>query len=124
MALEEYVGAIVLSVDGQDVEVVDFSVQAKTGRKLVKTMNRTGRAKGYSKGIAEYDLSVTAVIPDTGAPDWESIVGAKLTAQPLDPSGQTESYLDCFTTEVGKKYSVDNEARIDIKMNGLRKVTE
>ena len=124
MALEEYVGAIVLSVDGQDVEVVDFSVQAKTGRKLVKTMNRTGRAKGFSKGIAEYDLTVTAVIPETGAPDWESIEGAKLSTEPLNPSGKTESYLDCFSTEVGKKYSVDNEARIDIKMGSLRKVTE
>ena len=124
MALEEYVGAIVLSVDGQDVEVVDMSVQTKTGRKLVKTMNRTGRAKGFSKGIAEYDISLTVVIPETGDLDWASIEGSKLTTEALTAGGPRESYLDCFTTEVGKKYSVDNEARRDIKMNALRMVTE
>jgi len=124
MALQEYVGAIVLAVDGQDVEVVDFSVQTKTGRKLVKTMNRTGRAKGFSKGIEENDLTVTVVIPETGDLDWASIQGAKLTTEALTPGGPRESYLDCATTEVGAKYSVDNEARRDIKMFSLRKVTE
>jgi hypothetical protein len=49
MALEEYVGAIVLYVDGQEIEVTDVRPQTNTGRKLVKTMNSTGRAKGYSK---------------------------------------------------------------------------
>ncbi|MEX3688857.1 phage tail protein [Paraburkholderia sp. BR14263] len=124
MALEEYVGAIVLTVDGQDVEVIDFNVQSKTGRKLVKTMNRTGRAKGFSRGIAEYDLSVTVVIPESGDLDWEAIEGAKLTTEPLSAGGPRVSYLDCFTTEASEKYSVDNEARRDLKMTALRKVTE
>lgn len=124
MALEEYVGAIVLTVDGQDVEVIDFNYQGKTGRKLVKTMNRTGRAKGFSKGIAEYDLSLTVVIPESGDLNWEAIQGSKLTTEPLTPGGPRVSYLDCFTTEVGEKYSVDNEARRDLKMSALRRVTE
>ena len=42
MALEEYVGAIVMEVDGQEIEVTDLKVDTNTGRKLVKTMNRTG----------------------------------------------------------------------------------
>ncbi|EFA4861507.1 phage tail protein, partial [Escherichia coli] len=29
----------------------------------------------------------------------------------------------CFTVEVGEKYTVDSEAKIDIKMAALRKVT-
>ncbi len=41
MALEEYVGSIVLYVDGQEIEVTDIRPQTNTGRKLVKTMNRT-----------------------------------------------------------------------------------
>ncbi|HDR9099666.1 TPA: phage tail protein [Burkholderia vietnamiensis] len=124
MALEEYVGAIVLTVDGQDVEVIDFNYQGKTGRKLVKTMNRTGRAKGFSQGIAEYDLSLTVVIPETGDLDWEAIQGSKLTTEPLTPGGPRVSYLDCFTTEASEKYTVDNEARRDLKMVALRRVTE
>ncbi|BBF86275.1 transaldolase [Aquitalea magnusonii] len=124
MALQEYAGAIVLEVDGKEVEVIDLNVNTKTGRKLVKTMNKTGRAKGFAKGIAEYDLSITVAIPLSGDLDWEAIEGAKLTIYPASNGGQRESYLDCFTTEVGEKYSVDNEARRDLKVQALRKVKE
>jgi hypothetical protein len=47
-----------------------------------------------------------------------------LTIFPLSAGGKRESWLDCFTTEVGEKYSVDNEARRDIKLSALRKVKE
>lgn len=124
MALEEYAGAIVLEVDGKDVEVIDLNVTTKTGRKLVKTMNKTGRARGFAKGIAEYDLSVTVVIPISGDIAWEDIEGAKLTVYPATEGGRRESYIDCFTLEVGEKYSVDNEGRRDIKMAALRKTKE
>ena len=124
MALQEYAGAIVLEVDGKEVEVIDLNVNTKTGRKLVKTMNKTGRAKGFAKGIAEYDLSITVAILLSGDLDWEAIEGAKLTIYPASNGGQRESYLDCFTTEVGEKYSVDNEARRDLKVQALRKVKE
>lgn len=122
--LEEYAGAIVLEVNGQEVEVIDLSVTGKTGRKLVKTMNKTGRAKGFAKGIAEYDLAATVAIPLSGDLDWDGIEGEKLTIYPLSPGGKRTSYLDCFSTEVGEKYSVDNEARRDIKLQALRKVEE
>ncbi|MCW3479739.1 phage tail protein [Neisseriaceae bacterium JH1-16] len=124
MALQEYAGAIVLEVDGKEVEVIDMSVTSKTGRKLVKTMNKTGRAKGFAKGIAEYEMSLTVAIPLSGDLDWEAIEGAKLTEYPLSPGGKRTSFIDCFTLEVGEKYSVDNEARRDIKLQSLRKVTE
>lgn len=122
--LEEYAGAIVLEVDGKEVEVVDLNVTTKTGRKLVKTMNKTGRAKGFAKGIAEYDLSITVVIPLTGDIDWDAIEGAKLVIYPASAGGKRESYRDCFTLETGEKYSVDNEARRDIKMAALSKGKE
>ncbi|WP_215782015.1 phage tail protein [Paludibacterium sp. B53371] len=124
MALQEYAGAIVLEVDGKEVEVIDLNVNTQTGRKLVKTMNKSGRAKGFSKGIAEYDLDVTVAIPLTGDLDWAAIEGAKLTIYPISPGGKRESYLDCFTTQVGEKYSVDNEARRDLKIQSLRNVKE
>lgn len=124
MALEEYAGAIVLEVDGTEYEITDMDVQAKTGRKRVKTMNSTGRAKGFSRGIAEIDLSITVVIPLSGDIDWSAIEGAKVTIHPNSTGGQRTSYLDCAVTDVGEKYSVDNEARRDIKMFSLRKVNE
>lgn len=122
--LQEYAGAIVLEIDGREVEVIDVNINTKTGRKLVKTMNKSGRAKGFAKGIAEYDLSATVAIPLDGDLDWDAIEGAKLTIYPASAGGKRESYLDCFTTEVGEKYSVDNEARRDLKLQALRKVKE
>ena len=122
MALEEYVGAIVLYVDGQEIEVTEIRPQTNTGRKLVKTMNRTGRAKGYSKGIAEFSLSITVVLPKNVAqPDWDELVGAKLTIMDMD-GNPLYSYLDCFSTQTGEQYTVDNEARRDITVQSLRKV--
>lgn len=124
MALEEYVGAIILELDGQEVEIESLDVTKKTGRKLVKTMNRTGRPKGFARGVSEIQLKVTVVIPLTGDLDWGAIEGAKITQSPESPGGKRISYLDCFTTDVGEKYTVDNEAKRDLTMYALRDVTE
>ena len=53
MALEEYAGQVILEVDGQEIEVTSFNVSENTGRKPVKTMNRTGRAKGFARGFRQ-----------------------------------------------------------------------
>ncbi|WP_109549310.1 phage tail protein [Escherichia coli] len=124
MALEEYVGAIVMEVDGQEIEVTDLKEDVTTGRKLVKTMNKTGRGKGFSRGIEEIQLTVTVVIPESGDLNWGGIEGAKITQYPLNSSGKRVSYLDCFSTQVGAQYTVDNEAKRDITMNALRRVEE
>lgn len=122
MALDEYIGSIVMEVDSQEIEITDLDVQVVTGRKLVKTMNKTGKAKGFSRGISTYELSVSAVIPDTDEPDWENLEGVKISIYPLNNSSKRTSYLDCFTTEVGEKYTVDNEAKVDIKLAALSRV--
>jgi len=124
MALQEYLGAVVLEVDGQEVEIESFDITHKTGRKLVKTMNKTGRPAGFAKGVEEIDIKITAVIPTTGDLDWASIEGAKLTVYPITAGGQRTSYLDCFTLDVGEKYTVDGEAKRDLSMASLRKVVE
>ncbi|WP_304168590.1 phage tail protein [Lonsdalea britannica] len=125
MALEEYVGAIVLEVDGQEIECTDLKEDTNTGRKLVKTMNRTGRSKGFSRGIAEYQITVSVVIPLSGDLDWEGMEGVKVTQYPVSGSGgKRVSFLDCFSTQVGAQYTVDSEAKRDITFNALRRVEE
>lgn len=124
MALQEYQGAIVMEINGQEVEIESLDISHKTGRKLVKTMNKTGRAKGFAKGIAEYDLKISAVIPLTGDIDWAGIEGALITIYPLSTGGKRTKYLDCFTLDVGKKYKVDGEAMQDLTMAALREVVE
>lgn len=124
MALEEFKGAIVLEVDGREIEVVSLSVTERTGKKPVKTMNRRGRIGGFARGIQEFELRVTVAVPLTGDIDWGAIEGAKLTEFPIHENGKRISYLDCHTTEVGEEYSVDNEARRDVSMFADRKVVE
>ena len=125
MALEEYVGSIILEMDGQEIEVTDLKEDVATGRKLVKTMNKTGRAKGFSRGIAEYQLTISVVVPLSGDLNWEGMEGAKITQYPLSGSGgKRVSFLDCFSTQVGASYTVDNEAKRDITVSALRRVEE
>ena len=123
MALKEVVGAVALEIDGQDYDVIDFSVKHVTGRKLVKTMNRNGRAAGVCKGVETFEISLTAAIPANEDPDWVNVEGAKLTVEPVG-GGQRESYLDCVVMDQSKKYSVENEARVDVTMIALRRVKE
>lgn len=124
MALQEFVGAIVMELDGREIEIVSLSPSEETGRRLVRTMNRSGNAAGFSKGVSMYSLAISAVVPKTGEPvDWSNIEGAKVSIVPVT-GGKRTSYLDCFTTTVGRQYTAENEARIDIQMNALRKVEE
>lgn len=123
MALEEYAGAIVMEVNGTEVEIVSLDVSKKTGRRVVKTMNRTGRPRGFSRGVQEIDLRVTAVIPLTGDMDWVAIEGAKITINPIG-GGKRTSYLDCIVIEAGEKYVVDGEAVRDLTMAAMRDVEE
>lgn len=125
MALEEYVGAIILEVNGVELECTDLKEDVQTGRKLVKTMNRTGRAKGFSRGIAEYQVTVSVVIPLNGDLDWEGMEGVKITQYPVSGSGgKRVSFLDCFSTQVGAQYTVNSEAKRDITFAALRRVEE
>jgi|APAga8741243907_1050103.scaffolds.fasta_scaffold02615_8 hypothetical protein len=125
MALEEYVGAVVLEVDGVEAEVVSVSITSQTGKKPVKTMNRTGRVKGFSRGIESHELKVTVVIPLTGDDiDWFNIEGGKLTQFPVSPGGKRVTYQDCVTIDCSEQYTADNEARRDLTLFSTRKVDE
>ncbi|MCB6182312.1 phage tail protein [Leeia sp. TBRC 13508] len=124
MALKEYAGAVVLEVDGKEVEVVSVDPQVNTGRKLVKTMNRSRRAKGFARGIPEYTLKVTVPVDLDSEINWEEVEGAKLTIEPLAAGAKRISYMDCFSVDVGEKYTVDNEAVRDVTLMSLRKVEE
>jgi hypothetical protein len=124
MALEEFEGAITLELDGREIDCTSLSVRESTGRRLVRTMNRSGNAAGFTQGVSQFDLTVTVVVPKGGNEvDWAKITGAKITREPIG-GGERVSYLDCFTTEVGQQFEVDGEARKTISMHALREVKE
>lgn len=120
-----YAGAVIMEVNGRDIEIISIKPQTTTGRKPVKTMNRQGRVMGYADGVTEHKLSLTAAIPIDGTEiDWANITKAKITIYPINKEERRVSYLDCFTTECSEQYEADNEAKIDIEMIALHKVWE
>ena len=48
MAIKEYVGAIIMELDGKEVEVIDIDVTESTGMKPVKVMNRSRNIGGVA----------------------------------------------------------------------------
>jgi len=121
---DKFVGMIVLEINGSEYEVTSVEPSIKTGRKVVKTMNRSGRPTGTSKGIEEYDLKISVAIPKTGEPDWRALMDAKITIFPQDGGGKRETYTGCSLIEVGSKYAVDNEATRDLTVVALNYYTE
>lgn len=120
-----YTGAIIMEVNGQEVEIISIKPSTTTGRKVVKTMNRRGRARGYADGVTEYKLSLTAAIPLAGNKiDWDNVTNAKITIFPINKEDTRVSYIGCFSSECSEQYEVENEARIDIEMIALDKVIE
>ncbi len=124
MALEEYLGSIVMEIDGKEIDIESLDETVRTGRKVVKTMNRSGRAKGYARGMTDYELRLSVAVPLSGETNWAGVDGAKITVYPLDSESSRTQYLDCFVTEVGSAYNVEGEAKRNISMVALRKVVE
>lgn len=120
-----YVGAVVMEINGRTVDIISIKPKTSTGRKVVKTMNPSGKVRGFADGVTEYSLSLTAAIPFDGTEiDWENISKAKITIYPVNKEEKRISYLNCFSTECSSAYEVENEARIDIEMIALDKVIE
>lgn len=125
MSNATYAGAIIMEVDGRDIEIVSLKPTTTTGRKPVKTMNRQGRVLGYADGVTEHKLSITAAIPiGASSINWDGITKAKITVYSINKNDRRVSYLDCFTVETSEQYEADNEARIDIEMIALHKILE
>ena len=118
MAIQEYVGAVVLEVDGKEIECVSVSSDSNTGYMLVKTMRRQRTISGYCMGIVTHELSVTVPIPVDGDPlDWWKVFDAKLTIYPV-------SYTGCCVQSVSDQYEVEGEARRDLKLFAVERVEE
>lgn len=121
----EYIGSVTLYLDAAEVEITKIDVKDSTGRKPVKTMNRSRRTKGFTRGVGQYDITATAVMPTDGtAINWGSIEDTKISLMPNVPGAKPTSYLGFCVTEVGESYTVDNEMVIDITGFAIRNVLE
>ena len=65
MAIQEFVGAVVLEVDGEEIECTSFSAKEATGRQPVKTMETYGQFGGALSGAA-MGAAAGSVVPLIG----------------------------------------------------------
>ena len=121
---QEYVGAVTLEIDGREYEVVDLSVTHSTGKKIVKTMNRLGKALGFCQGVETFEIDITAVVPIDDDYSWAKLDGAKISITPVSGNGRRVSYINCLATEIGDKYEAEGEARRSIKLLAQDRVEE
>lgn len=117
----DYDGEIVLEINGQEVDIVSFDDTVNTGRKPVKTMNRTGRAKGSVNGVETIEMKITAPSPATGEYDWRSMKDALITIYPVSNPTKRTTFTDSNVTSVGSKYQLEGEAVRDISLYCLKK---
>ncbi|WP_118819723.1 phage tail protein [Neisseria lactamica] len=121
----EYVGSVILYLGANEVEVTKIDVKDNTGKKPVKTMNRTRHVKGFTRGVGQYDITITAVVPTDGtAVEWAKIDDAKISLVPDVKGARATSYLGFCAQEAGESYTVDNELVIDVTGFATRKVIE
>jgi hypothetical protein len=118
----DYDGEVVVEINTQEVDVVSFDDTVTTGRKVVKTMNRTGRAKGSVSGIETVEMSLTAPAPATGEYNWRTMKDAQIVIFPVGNTAKRTSYIDCNVISVGSKYQLEGEMVRDVKLYCLKKV--
>jgi hypothetical protein len=121
MALE-YDGEIVVLINSQEVDVVSFDDTVTTGRKMVKTMNKTGRARGSVNGAESIDMKITAPAPATGEFNWRTMRDAQIVHHPVGNPAKRTTYEDCNVTSVGSRYQLEGEMVRDVSLYCLRKV--
>lgn len=121
---EKYVGAIVMEIDGQEIECISLDKKVNTGRQPVKTMNRSGRVRGHAAGITTIELSVEVAIPLQDEPVWEDIEDARITQEPVTGNGPRESYTGCAVLEVSGQYKVEGHAVRRLTISALDHVKE
>jgi len=119
-----YVGQIVLSINGEDYEIRSLEHTLKTGRTIVKTMNRNRRPLGTAAGVEDFDLRVSVAIPKSGEPNWRAMLDAKITIEPVDGGGDRESWTGVSLIEMGSKYQLEGEATRDLTLAALNYYSE
>lgn len=118
----EYDGEVVVEINGKEVDCISFDDTDNIGRKPVKTMNRTGRAKGSVNGIEMHDMKITAPAPATGEYSWRTMKDAQIVIYPVGNPTKRTTFIDSNVASIGSRYQIEGEMVRDISLYALRKV--
>lgn len=118
----EYDGEVVVEINGKEVDVVSFDDTVTTGRKPVRTMNRTGRPKGSVNGTESVEMKITAPAPATGEFNWRTMKDAQIVIYPVANPAKRTTFIDSNVTSLGSRYQLEGEMVRDVSLYCLRKV--
>lgn len=107
---DELVGAIVLYVDGQEIDCSAVNPTEEGMRKLVPTMNSKGRANKSASLTASGKIQVEAFIPKKGSVDWANISNATIIIESQDDGSYRETYSGVGVISVGNQFKIGEEA--------------
>lgn len=115
-----YVDRAYLIIDGENYECDSIKVAINDKTKPVQTMNRENRAKGYSRGVIEYTLSVEVPLDLDSEIDFYAMLedGEEFGVNVEYEGGSTHSYMQCRLSKIdidskegdATKYSLDIHA--------------
>jgi hypothetical protein len=119
----EFVDRAYVEIDGAEVsEIKSIDVTPTRDTKVIKTMTRRDRGRGFSKGVPHWELAFEVAIPKAGEYDWRQAFkdGTELTVVVEESSTRRFRYEPCIITEVGSKYQGEGgDASRSIKMLAL-----
>jgi hypothetical protein len=117
MSSKEYMGMVVIEIDGIEYDCEKFGETEETGRKAVKHMSRTGKSNGYTEGCGTIELSISVIVPlSMRPPNWARIKDATITRSPLNDPSQRTTWTGCYTTKTGMTSSHDSETKTELTM--------
>jgi len=124
----EFVDRAYVEIDGAEVsEIKSIDVTPSRDTKVIKTMTRRNRGRGFSKGVPHWELSFEVAIPSAGEFGWRQAFkdGTELTVVVEESSTRRFRYEPCVITEVGSKYEAEGgDASRSVKMLSIDEAEE
>ena len=107
-----------MNINSKEVDIISLDVQSTGGSRVITTMGKGGQKRGVGGGV-KHVLKLVAAIPLDSEIDWWGIKNALITIHPIERNGTKIAYGGCYTTGVGRKFSIEGEAQISLDMIAL-----
>lgn len=126
---ETFVDIAIVEIDGVLCRTIkSLSVDPSDAKTPVKTMTQERRALGVTRGVAEFGVKITAVIP-AGDPEidwhrWMLNKEARLLVYDLNGDGKRISLVDVFVNSVSEKFDEGGESTYDIDGFALNRLED
>jgi hypothetical protein len=116
---ETFVDIAIVEIDGVLVRTVkSLTVDPSQTKNPVKTMTPERRARGATRGVADFGVKFTAAVQPTDPEiDWHAWMlnhESRLVVYDLNGDGKRISLVDVFISSVSEKYDESGEASWDI----------